>query len=81
MGIDNLQREFAGRVCFMCPVDMQTTLITAPRKRLKQGRSLVEAGETGRRLLPVWTKSTVTPPQQRIAWMEAAFLKLAEGMR
>ena len=26
MGIDELARRFAGRLCFFCPVDIQTTL-------------------------------------------------------
>jgi|LFRM01.1.fsa_nt_gb uroporphyrinogen decarboxylase len=82
MGIDNLQREFAGRVCFMCPVDMQTTLIHGSKEEIEaEARSLVEKLARQEGGFIACMDEGIDHgyiPRQRIAWMEAAFLKLAE---
>jgi uroporphyrinogen decarboxylase len=44
MGIDELARRFAGRLCFFCPVDIQTTLPLGPVERIQsQAKHLMKA--------------------------------------
>jgi uroporphyrinogen decarboxylase len=37
MGVDELARRFGGRICFFCPVDIQTTLPAGPPERIVAG--------------------------------------------
>lgn len=44
MGIDELARRFAGRICFFCPVDIQTTLPTGTADEIvAKAKHLVKA--------------------------------------
>lgn len=36
MGIDKLTEKYAGRVCFFCPVDIQTVLINGTKEEIEQ---------------------------------------------
>ncbi len=49
MGIDELARRFAGRLCFFCPVDIQTTLpVGSPEEITAKAKHLMKAfGSTG----------------------------------
>ena len=44
MGIDELARRFAGRLCFFCPVDIQTTLpVGSPEEITSKAKRLMKA--------------------------------------
>lgn len=44
MGIDDLARRFAGRICFFCPVDIQTTLpVGSPEEIVAKAKCLMKA--------------------------------------
>ncbi len=83
LGIDRLRGAFGGQVCFICPVDMQTTLIEGSKADIEEeARLLVDrlGGKEGGFIACVDEGiDHGYIPRERIAWMEAAFAGLAYG--
>jgi uroporphyrinogen decarboxylase len=82
LGIDKLSQTFGGKVCFICPVDMQTTLIGGSREDIENETRLLVGklgkGEGGFIACVDEGIDHGYIPRERIAWMQGAFARLAD---
>jgi len=81
LGIERLGSEFGGKVCFICPVDMQTTLIYGTQAEIEaEAELLVNTLHRPAGGFIACMDEGIDHgyiPRQRIDWMEAAFRRLA----
>lgn len=82
MGVDTLAKNFGGRLCFWCPVDIQKTMVTGSLEDIRNyAKDLIEKlGKFNGGFIAKWYPSpqAVNHSQEKISAMAEAFVKYGD---
>lgn len=82
MGIEDISKRYKGRVCFFCPVDIQTTLATGTAQQIEQkAKELIKAFSTDKGGFIAKTypqPESINLPEANTAYMCDVFKKFGE---